>query len=61
MSNHLARVQDAANRAASSHDALIAEVRAAIAAGVPLAHVAQAASVTRQTVYRWTRGADYGR
>lgn len=49
----LDRVAVAAQRAASAHDELVAEVRVAVAAGAKITHVADAAQVTRQTIYRW--------
>lgn len=48
-----AAVEWAAKRAADAQSYLIEAVRGASAAGVPVAVVARAAGVTRQTVYRW--------
>lgn len=47
-------VAAAAKAAEEAQLALVAEVRAAVAAGVPKAAVARAASVSRQTVVAWT-------
>ena len=45
--------------AAAARAAADAEVRAlvflAVAEGIPVQHVAQAAGVTRATVYKWTK------
>lgn len=49
----LAAVEAARRRCEADHQRLIQAVRDAAAAGVPIAHVAAAADVSRPTVYRW--------
>ena len=51
--NPLAVVEAARRRCDNDHQRLIQAVRDAAAAGVPIAHVATAADVSRPTVYRW--------
>ena len=58
--NHITtRRRTAADRPAvcDADAALIAEVRAAVVQGIPVAAVARAAGITRATVYRWAGGA----
>ena len=52
-------VRQAAKEYESSEHRLRLTVTAAVAAEVPIASIAKAAGVTRQTVYNWS--ADYGR
>lgn len=47
------RVEMAATAARLTDERLRATVRAARAGGVPVSHLARAAGVTRQTIYRW--------
>src|SRR5215472_4982765 len=51
-------VRQAARQYQSSEHRLRLAVTAAVAAQVPIASIAKAAGVTRQTVYNWS--ADYG-
>ncbi len=49
----LASVEAHAKAVAAAQSALVAEMLAAVAAGIPKAAVARAAGVTPQTLYRW--------
>lgn len=53
--DHLTEVRAAARASRQAQQALIARVKAADRAGVPVALIADAAQVTRQTAYRWIR------
>lgn len=53
--DRLARIRAAARTAGDAQQSLLEEVKAADLAGVPVALIADAAQVTRQTAYRWIR------
>ena len=48
-------VAAAAHKSAAAERNLRAEVARAVADGLPIAHIAKAAGVTRRTVYAWAR------